>query len=248
MKYYISGFEDPNLIDTVLKTIPRLNYILFTFYKLQNDERMYNDYRKIQDNCKNILIDSGAFTLQRNAHSDYDQYVKDYCRFIEQNDNPKITGYFEMDIDNIIGYDRVLEYRDQLEEVSNKIIPVWHSNRGIKDFKKLCRDYKYISVTLKSSDIKRDQVKMFVDYAHRHNTRIHGLGVSAKSICDHVPFDSVDSTNYLNGAKYARHKNERLDSDYVRGNYDKIRLLHFIQEHKLGEYYYDKWKHYCKWE
>lgn len=244
MKYYISGFNEPIFIDLVLENVGYLNYILFTFLDLQNPK--FNEhYLKILKNCKEILIDSGAFSLQRNKHNDYDKYVKDYCNFISNYDNSKISGFFEMDIDFIVGYDIVLEYRKQIEEVTDKVIPVWHINRGISEFKNLCENYNYISVTNKSADIKRKQLKLFVDYAHKHNTRIHGLGVSGKSICEKIPFDSVDSTNYLNSVKY---NSLGLNSEYLTKNYQKVRLLTFIKEMKLGEYYYDKWKKVCKWE
>lgn len=242
MKYYLSGLEDSNLINEILKVLPQLNFILFSFMKLQSD-KFFPLYKLVEDHSTNILIDSGAFTLQKKkAESNYYQYTKRYVNFIEENDNPKIEGYFEMDIDNIIGYDNVVELRKMLEEVSDKIIPVWHSNRGIREFKQLCEDYDYVAITGKSADIRKNQYKLFVDYAHKHNTRIHGLGISDKTRCLNIPFDSVDSTNYLNGVKYAKHKNKRMASDYVRNNYKKIRLLHFIQEHNLSSQYYEYWK------
>ena len=42
-----------------------------------------------------------------------------------------------MDVDNIIGYEKVLELRKILLEATDKIIPVWHKNRGIDEFKKM---------------------------------------------------------------------------------------------------------------
>ena len=38
----------------------------------------------------------------------------------------------------------ILPYREPkiLESVTDKIIPVWHKNRGVEDFKKMCRDYQ----------------------------------------------------------------------------------------------------------
>lgn len=90
----------------------------------------------VRNNSKEILIDSGAHSFQKGTKVDWIEYTKQYAEFIKDFDKPNVIGYFEMDIDNIIGYDKVLELRKILEKVSNKIIPVWHKNRGIDEFKK----------------------------------------------------------------------------------------------------------------
>lgn len=84
----------------------------------------YDFAEKIRNNSEEILIDSGAHSFQKGKKVDWEQYTKEYADFIKKFDRPNVIGYFEMDVDNIIGYDKVLELRKILENVSNKIIPV----------------------------------------------------------------------------------------------------------------------------
>ena len=102
---------------------------LMSFFYLKNNQEKFD---KMSSNLNHILIDSGAHSFQHGLKVDWEAYTRDFADFIARNtNNPKIEGFFEMDVDNVIGYDRVLELRKILESVSDKIIPVWHRNRGI---------------------------------------------------------------------------------------------------------------------
>ena len=116
----------------------KMKWNLMSYYYIQK-QRELADY--IKKNSELILIDSGAHSFQKGKKVDWLQYTKEYSKFIQEFDEPKVLGYFEMDVDNIIGYEKVLELRKILETVSNKIIPVWHKNRGVDDFKKMCQQY-----------------------------------------------------------------------------------------------------------
>ena len=116
----------------------KMKWNLMSYYYIQK-QRELADY--IKKNSELILIDSGAHSFQKGKKVDWVQYTKEYAKFIREFDEPKVLGYFEMDVDNIIGYEKVLELRKILETVSNKIIPVWHKNRGVDDFKKMCQQY-----------------------------------------------------------------------------------------------------------
>ena len=79
----------------------------------------------------------------------WEDYTREYADWIRANDQPKINGYFEMDVDNVIGYEKVLELREILLKATDKIIPVWHKNRGLEEFKRMCREYsgRIIAIT-----------------------------------------------------------------------------------------------------
>ena len=129
------------------------------------------------------MIDSGAHSFQKGKKVDWIKYTYEYADFIKKFDTPNVVGYFEMDVDNIIGYDKVLELRKILESVSDKIIPVWHKNRGIEEFKKMCQEYagKIIAITgFKNEDIKDEQYLMFLKYAKKFNCKVHCLGMTRK--------------------------------------------------------------------
>lgn len=249
MKYCISLGDTIKYIIPDLKPI-KLYYHLWSYYYLQNKDQI-EVFNQIMDMNENMLIDSGAFTIRmadtlanKEIIQEYDKYTKKYCDFIQEHDNDKMLGYFEMDIDSVTGYDYVLELRKELEEVSDKIIPVWHKERGIHDFKEMCQNYNYVAISNSQYDIKRPQFKLFVDYAHRHGAKIHGLGLANKTMLMNIPFDSCDAINWLLLTMYGSHNGKKLDREYSKNNRNKVLLLGYLAERKKQIMYRNKWKKY----
>lgn len=154
---------------------------------------------------KNFMLDSGAFTLRKKTNVNLDDFVRRYINFINEND---VKYFFELDIDNIIGLNQVEEIRKYIEvQTHKKTIPVWHPNRGIEYFKKMCDEYDYVALGgVVNCDVKKgNYIKTFpwfIDYAHKTNTKIHGLGVTQLSILRSCRFDSVDSSTWVNGSRF----------------------------------------------
>ena len=148
-------------------------YILESFYDVRNNKRAidmlpyYGDY----------LLDSGAFTFMKSCvHEDWEEYVESYAEFIIKND---IHKFFELDIDSIVGYDKVKEFRYRLERLTNRAcIPVFHRSRGLDEFFRLCDEYSYIGIGgIAIRHIKNSEYKYFPYFlkeAHKRkcNTRI----------------------------------------------------------------------------
>lgn len=117
MKVYCADSQDIMNNPQILKKLPSFN-ILTSFYYIK-DLSIYLPF------VNNMLIDSGAFTLQQRKKANYTKYFKEYCKFVEaHHNNPKIQGFFELDIHEKVGYNQVLEYRKELFEITSKIIPV----------------------------------------------------------------------------------------------------------------------------
>ena len=204
----------------------------------------------IRDNSEEIMIDSGAHTLRHGTKTDFEKYTREYAEFIRKFDRPNVVGFFEMDIDNIIGYDKVLELRKILEEVSDKIIPVWHPNRGIEDFKEMCKKYagKVVSITgFQNTEIREDQYIMFLKYARKYNCRLHCLGMTRKKVLDKVPFDYVDSSSWVQSSVFGRIDGK---GKVTREFSSTKREVVFMENYKTGmemqKKYYDKWRKVCK--
>ena len=228
MKIYLAA------ADTMSEDIIRL----LTLKKME-------DYDIIRKASRSVLIDSGAHSFQKGKKVDWDRFTKQYADFIQDTDNEKVHGYFEMDVDNLLGYDKVLELRSVMEEVTDKVIPVWHKNRGIKDFKQMCQDYKFVSISgWRNEDVKDHQFIHFVNYAHRNGCRIHGLGLTRRKVLDKVPFDSVDSSSWLQTILYARLGQKKLDSKFATERRGDLAVLSYIKWMKIQEEYYKKWRHY----
>ena len=73
----------------------------------------------IRDNSEGILIDSGAHSFQKGKKVDWVKYTHEYADFIRKFDRPNVVGYFEMDVDGIMGCEKFpriyQEAYDQLE-------------------------------------------------------------------------------------------------------------------------------------
>lgn len=204
----------------------------------------------VRSNSEEILIDSGAHSFQKGKKVDWVEYTKEYAEFIKKFDKPNVLGYFEMDVDNIIGYDKVLELRKMLEKVSNKIIPVWHKNRGIDEFKRMCQQYqgKIVAITgFKNEDIQDHQYLMFLKYAKKYNCKVHCLGMTRKKILDKVPFDFVDSSSWVQSSIFGRIDGRgKVTREFSRVNRHVVFEKNYLEGMKMQEHYHKKWQKVCK--
>ena len=240
MKIFLSALESHGV--NICNNIGKLKWNLMSFYYLKQSV-----FEKVLAHSELMLIDSGAHSFQKGKKVDWVEYTRKYAEWIRANDCPKILGYFEMDVDNAIGYDKVLELRAILENASDKIIPVWHKNRGVDEFKKMCQQYagKIVAITgFRNEDIKDHQYIMFLKYAKKYGCKVHCLGMTRKEILDKVPFDYVDSSSWVQHGAYARIGNRKVNSDFARANVKRV----FVENYKLAmemqKYYYKRWNRY----
>lgn len=245
MKIFLSAIEgNEKIVRRILKEKDKLHYNLMSYYYIQQKKNS-TLAEEIRDRSELIMIDSGAHSFQKGKKVNWDKYTEQYAKFIKEFDRPNVVGYFEMDVDNIIGYEKVKELRKVLEQVSDKIIPVWHKNRGLAEFKKMCQDYsgKVIAITgFKNEDIKDEQYYMFLDYAHKHNCRVHCLGMTRKKILNEVPFDYVDSSSWLQYSVYGQIDNKRVPKALSKADRESIIVSNYLLGMKKQEHYYNKWK------
>lgn len=161
----------------------------------------YEDFKKFLVDLgeDNFLLDSGAFTFLNSSKKqiNLDEYVDDYITFINKFN---IKYFFELDLDIIIGYEKVKEIRKYIEQKTNKkTIPVWHKTRGLDEFKKMSLDYDYIAIGgLALKTIKKNEYKYLnrlIKIAHENNCKVHGLGFTPMNILKYN-FDTTDSTSW----------------------------------------------------
>ena len=164
------------------------------------------------DKCKTFILDSGAFTYMESAkvsdkliYDDFEQYIREYCEFINKWD---IEHFVEMDIDLVVGIKKVEEYRKTIERLTGKpVIPVFHRERGEKYFHRMCEEYDYVAVGgLVGTTYARQHyhyLQWFIDVAHANNAKIHGLGFTSIEGLKKYNFDTVDSTSWLSGSRFA---------------------------------------------
>ena len=181
-------------------------YILESFFYADADTERLLPY------FGDFLLDSGAFTFCGTGgfhENQFEEYLERYADFINRN---KIEKFFELDVDSITGYERVLEYRKKLERLTGRqSIPVWHISRGKDEFIRHCDEYPYVALggyvaAIKASDPRQkayiNAYPWFINEAHKRGKKIHGLGyTSLEGITKHH-FDSVDSTAWTTGNRF----------------------------------------------
>lgn len=244
MKIFLSGLEASGEFEDINTMVLHYKWILCSFYYLRQDI-----FERILRKCELMIIDSGAHSFQKGKKVDWDDYTAKYAEWIRRNDCSKIVGYFEMDVDNIIGYEKVKELRKVLQKASDKIIPVWHKNRGIQDFKDMCQEFsgKIIAITgFKNEDITDDQYIMFLKYARKFGCKVHCLGMTRRKILDQVPFDFADSSSWKQQAIYGRIGNRKVSKDFSKQNRSIVMAESLKQGMRMQEYYHRKWLKECK--
>lgn len=193
----VEGGQERLYDDTIKKHRP---YILESFYYTNSDtERLlplFGDF----------LLDSGAFTFMQNSktHANWEEYLERYADFINKNN---IQKFFELDIDSVVGYSKVLEYRKKLEQLTGKqCIPVWHKSRGINEYYKHCQEYPYVGIGgYVIKELTPKEFKAFpqmIRYAHQNGAKVHCLGFTRLSDLPKYHFDSVDSTAWTTGNRF----------------------------------------------
>jgi len=205
MKLYLAGVE--SLIEPIKYAQPP--YILFSFAACRGSSSTQEKVMELTrcSWCKDFLCDSGAFTFFTKGHTvtldEWSRYVDEYIEFINDNN---IHYFFELDIDKIVGINKVEEIRKRIEKRTGKqCIPVWHISRGWKYFERMCDEYKYVSlggIVSSRSKKYKDMFPWFIDYAHKKDVKIHGLGYTDTRMFKQYQFDSIDSTTWTVGGRF----------------------------------------------
>lgn len=175
-------------------------YILESFFYADQDTERLIPY------FGDFLLDSGAFTFMQGTKGavNWDEYIERYADFINRN---RIEKFFELDVDSVVGYEKVLQFRAKLERLTGRqCIPVWHLKRGMTEYRRHCDEYPYVAIGgIVSKEIKPEQYKHFpamITEAHRRGAKVHGLGFTALSYLPRIHFDSVDSTAWTTGNRF----------------------------------------------
>ncbi|RAP49284.1 MAG: hypothetical protein BZ138_07845 [Methanosphaera sp. rholeuAM270] len=158
------------------------------------------EYFKDRNNL-NILIDSGAYYYNyhhQEGDRNHDQFINQYYEFIYRTlHDKKIKAYVELDL-MFLGFKKILELREELFSITDRIIPVYHANTPKSEFKRMVKKYNYVAISCsKNINFPQSNYKYYVSLAHKYDCKIHGLGLNNKHVMTTVPFDSCDSSTYI---------------------------------------------------
>jgi len=196
---------------------------------------------------KSFMLDSGAFTFAfgSKATVNWDEYVSRYIDYINTND---VNLFFELDIDAIVGYEKVKEIRKKIESATNKqSIPVFHFERGKEEWLRMCDEYNYVAIggiaVAKGRSRMEPYLPWFTSEAHKRGAKVHGLGYTNIDNLQRVGFDSVDSSAWLMGNRGGfvyrfdgRTMQKKLAPKGKKVNNKAVARHNFLEWVKLGEY------------
>ena len=255
MRIFLSALESTisDTLDRCIKEHITIPFGLVSYYYISQSEQNYKNFQKVLKICDQVLVDSGAHSFQEGKKVPWDEYTEQYAEFIKQHDNPKIIGWFEMDVDRVIGYEHVLKLRKVLTKATDKIIPVWHKNRGIDEFKRMCRETKgeIVAVTgFKNEDIQDDQYAPFLKYAWKCGKKLHCLGMTRQKVMDRVPFDYVDSSSWKLSATFGslkswserEHKLKNVPNTKGKFTTKQLFYKNLMEYVKMVRHYNIKWQ------
>lgn len=204
--------------------------------------------KQVIPRSKLFLLDSGAFTFfGQGKKVDWNEYISNYSEFIKRNN---VKHFFELDIDPLVGYQRVLEMRQTLERLTDQpSIPVWHRSRGKDEFVKMCKEYDYVAIGgIVTREITPDQWKIFptlIDIAHKHGARIHGLGFTSLKDLPKYHFDSVDSTSWTSGNRFGNiHTFDGRGNIIVTKRPEGMRIA---DPRRTARHNFTEWKKFSDW-
>lgn len=243
MKVFLAGvapWRDGGGYDPIIKE--HRPYILESFYYADADTERLIPY------FGDFMLDSGAFTFMENAKKavKWEEYLEEYADFVRRN---KVEKFFKLDIDSLVGYDRVKQFTKKLEQLTGRqSIPVWHSNRGTKEFLRLCDEYPYVAlggiVGNEWNPKAEEYMPWFIKEAHKRGAKIHGLGYTKLSKLHRFHFDSVDSTAWTTGNRFGyiyRFRNGKM------GKIDAPKGKRLKDGRKVALINYTEWIKFQKW-
>lgn len=232
MKIYLASA--PRDLKYLIKN--KTPYVLISYYYFRG-KKIQEKWRPYFSQFKDVIIDSGAFSMMRDKKKacDLDKYVEDYIKFVKKY---HFKHYIELDIDSVIGYDRVKQYREKLENgIGWKSIPVWHKSRGLKEWENIIEKYEYVGIGgIVTGEIKRTDFALFdylLNLANKEKVKVHGLGITSLKLLKRLPFYSVDSSTWRvnaawGGLSYFNKDNlENYNCEKYKNNKDYRNMIDF---------------------
>jgi len=170
---------------------------------------------KIKKAGGRVFFDSGGLQIllrwrenKLPKNFDLNKYFEDYLATIIHN-REHIDYFAELDIDAVVGYDKVKKWRKRFEETSldDKLIYVWHNTipDSYNEWEIWCKQRKFLSIGFAEEGIHEratsfkamDREIKLIQKAHDYGVKVHLLGVKSPSVLLRVEPDSADTGGWL---------------------------------------------------
>ena len=189
-----------------------IDRLLVSYLYIQRKGKKFLQNRLEKHPNIKLMIDSGAHTFHakeeeyKNKPMEFwEKYLENYTRFIRANKD-YIFSCVELDIGNIVGFDKVDEFREKyfepLKEEGILVCYVWHTYDGKKYWEYMCKKYDYVGFSLMNSSLSETEIMKMMSVARRYGALVHGFAITRVELMSKVPFYTGDSTTWLVGTQY----------------------------------------------
>ena len=228
---FLSGVEPEENFYTAIDVTSSLLQS-YWYIKRRGKDKIVERFDKVKKNS--LLIDSGAHTFltlaeyQDKTVDYWEEYIKGYIAFVRKH-REKVFACVEMDIDTLVGTEQVNKWREEyfhsLEEEGIPVIYVYHAEKGLEEWERMCKTYSYVGFSYNEFEDAILIDKLF-EIAMEYKTKVHGFAVSGyRELLKHEYYTS-DSTSWITGAQYG-------ELNYFEGG----KLKRLTKEKWKNEYY-----------
>lgn len=210
MKILFAGSENSESAK-MMEEMGAKNLLLSYYYlrKKKDPSKLLDPLRK---SAQFLFLDSGAHTFFHEAgisvvhgkketatQESPDQYLREYIDWLKQWEH-YFDGYAELDIDQIVGHDKILEWHALWKESKlPNVVYVYHPSQPISYWEKICAENKYVGI---QGNLPLARYIHYFKTAKQYKTKVHGFAMTKTEAMLKMPFFSVDSTSWQSGERF----------------------------------------------
>ena len=159
-----------------------------------------------------LFIDSGAYTYNTDPKfaeytlEQWEEQIHEYLNWVRKHKD-SIFAIADLDIQYLVGYDKVVEWRKKyfepfMLETGVPVCFIYHEE-GQDIWEYMCKRYPYVGISLNiDRDVDETELKNKFKVAEKYNTLIQGMASTRTGMLTQYPFYTVDSTTWNVGLKY----------------------------------------------
>ena len=220
MKIFLAGMESSETLEVVKTDV--IERAFYSYYYLRKKREPYT-LMAGRPHIKEIIVDSGAHSffselqgqglsvsvhVKKTITEEAPQvYWENFLAWLKKWNN--LFDYFvELDIGEIAGQDKVMEWREELKQAGlyQKCITVYHPEvQTFEDYLEMLKDSQSKYVALEGDRPKRPRLpyNSLIKPAYEQGIKVHGFAFCKREALMKYPFYSTDATSWKAGMQYA---------------------------------------------
>jgi len=150
---------------------------------------------------KDFIVDSGAYSFMGGSSNtppveEIYAYTQKYAMRMKEDD---IDHFVEMDIERVYGFQVYRDCLHMLQDITGREpLRVWHPHRGWDYIDALSRKFDWVCLGgINFGTVTPDIMDRMLRIAHSNGCRVHALGVADLEVIKTYPFDSTDTSSWV---------------------------------------------------